>query len=103
MLASLALHHPPLESLSLRSPGGRPHPEFLPMIMSVTLARGAVHMARQHVIVKHLAAIEDFGSMDVLCSDKTGTLTKGTMILELPGPYGGNQMSPLRLRAQQRV
>lgn len=57
-------------------------PEFLPMIMSVTLARGAVRMARRKVIVKRLAAIENFGSMDVLCSDKTGTLTAGQITLE---------------------
>jgi Mg2+-importing ATPase len=52
-------------------------PELLPMIVSVTLASGAVRMARKRVIVKRLAAIENFGSMDVLCSDKTGTLTCG--------------------------
>jgi Mg2+-importing ATPase len=56
-------------------------PEFLPMIVAVTLARGAVRMARQKVIVKHLAAIQNLGSMDVLCSDKTGTLTRGEMEL----------------------
>ena len=52
-------------------------PELLPMIVSVTLASGAVRMARKKVIVKRLAAIENFGSMDILCSDKTGTLTVG--------------------------
>ena len=56
-------------------------PEFLPMITSVTLARGAVRMAREKVIVKHLPAIQNFGSIDVLCSDKTGTLTLGRMTL----------------------
>lgn len=56
-------------------------PEFLPMITTVTLGRGALHMARQKVIVKHLAAIQNFGSIDVLCSDKTGTLTSGDMAL----------------------
>ena len=54
-------------------------PEFLPMITSVTLARGAVAMAKQQVIVKHLSAIQNLGSIDVLCSDKTGTLTQGVM------------------------
>src|SRR5207253_6365178 len=54
-------------------------PEFLPMISSVTLTRGALRMARDHVIVKHLPAIQDFGSIDILCSDKTGTLTTGVM------------------------
>ena len=56
-------------------------PELLPMIISVTLARGAVRMAARKVIVKRLASIENFGSMDVLCSDKTGTLTRGEMTL----------------------
>ncbi|MDB4974835.1 MAG: magnesium-translocating P-type ATPase [Myxococcaceae bacterium] len=54
-------------------------PEFLPMITSVTLARGAVAMAKNKVIVKHLSAIQNLGSIDVLCSDKTGTLTRGVM------------------------
>jgi P-type Mg2+ transporter len=57
-------------------------PEFLPMITSVTLSRGAVRMAREKVIVKHLPAIQNFGSIDILCSDKTGTLTNGVMTLE---------------------
>jgi P-type Mg2+ transporter len=56
-------------------------PEFLPMITSVTLARGAVRMAREQVVVKHLPAIQNFGSIDVFCSDKTGTLTTGIMTL----------------------
>jgi Mg2+-importing ATPase len=56
-------------------------PEFLPMITSVTLARGAVRMARDQVVVKHLPAIQNFGSIDVFCSDKTGTLTTGVMSL----------------------
>ena len=56
-------------------------PELLPMIVSVTLASGAVRMARKKVIVKRLAAIENFGSMDILCSDKTGTLTVGEISL----------------------
>ena len=51
-------------------------PELLPMVVSVTLARGALRMSEQRVIVKRLAAIHDLGSMDVLCTDKTGTLTE---------------------------
>jgi len=51
-------------------------PELLPMVVSVTLARGAVRMAREQVIVKRQSAIQDLGSMDVLCTDKTGTLTE---------------------------
>jgi Mg2+-importing ATPase len=52
-------------------------PQLLPAIISVNLARGARRMAAQQVIVKRLAAIENFGSMSILCSDKTGTLTEG--------------------------
>ena len=54
-------------------------PEFLPMISSVTLTRGALRLAREQVIVKRLPAIQNFGSIDILCSDKTGTLTSGVM------------------------
>jgi Mg2+-importing ATPase len=57
-------------------------PEFLPMITSVTLSRGAVRMAREQVIVKRLPAIQNFGTIDVFCSDKTGTLTTGVMSLQ---------------------
>jgi Mg2+-importing ATPase len=64
-------------------------PEFLPMIVSVTLSKGARAMARKKVIVKHLSAIQNFGSIDVLCSDKTGTLTTGNMILDRSlDPFG---------------
>jgi Mg2+-importing ATPase len=52
-------------------------PQLLPAIISINLATGAKRMAQEKVIVKRLAAIENFGSMDVLCSDKTGTLTQG--------------------------
>jgi Mg2+-importing ATPase len=65
-------------------------PEFLPMITTVTLAQGAIRMAREKVIVKHLSAIQNLGSIDVLCSDKTGTLTAGTMSLDASlDPFGG--------------
>jgi Mg2+-importing ATPase len=57
-------------------------PEFLPMITTVTLTRGAVRMAKKHVVVKNVAAIQSFGSIDVLCCDKTGTLTTAVMRLE---------------------
>lgn len=57
-------------------------PELLPAIVSVTLARGARAMARRGVVVRRLDAIEDLGSMDVLCTDKTGTLTAGVMALD---------------------
>ncbi|NIE77962.1 magnesium-translocating P-type ATPase [Pantoea sp. Ap-967] len=57
-------------------------PEMLPMIVSANLAKGAVAMARRRVVVKRLNAIQNFGSMDVLCTDKTGTLTEDRIILE---------------------
>jgi len=57
-------------------------PELLPMVISVTLSRGALRMAKKHMIVKRLSAIQDLGSMDVLCADKTGTLTEATIRLE---------------------
>ena len=56
-------------------------PELLPMITSVTLAHGAVRMARKQVLIKRLPAMHNLGSMDVLCSDKTGTLTAGAIVL----------------------
>jgi Mg2+-importing ATPase len=52
-------------------------PQLLPVIVSINLAHGAKQMAKKQVVVKHLPAIENFGSMNVLCSDKTGTLTDG--------------------------
>ena len=83
LVMSIALRHDALESLlfAVALAVGLT-PEFLPMITSVTLARGAVRMAEQHVIVKQLAAIQNFGSINVLCSDKTGTLTSGNMELD---------------------
>jgi len=82
LLVSIVMRHNPLESIlfALALAVGLT-PEFLPMITTVTLGRGALHMARHKVIVKHLEAIQNFGSMDVLCSDKTGTLTSGAMTL----------------------
>src|SRR5450756_20242 len=57
-------------------------PELLPMIVTVNLSKGALAMARKKVIVKRLNAIQNFGAMDVLCTDKTGTLTQGKIVLE---------------------
>jgi Mg2+-importing ATPase len=57
-------------------------PEMLPMIVTVNLSKGALAMARKKVIVKRLNAIQNFGAMDVLCTDKTGTLTQGRIVLE---------------------
>ncbi len=99
LLAGALLHHAFLESLlfAVALAVGLT-PEFLPMISAVTLSRGAAHMARQKVIVKHLEAIENFGSMDVLCSDKTGTLTSGDMVLDRHlDPFGQVSERPLTL------
>src|SRR5207249_6748096 len=82
-LINAALKRDPLESLlfAIALAVGLT-PEFLPMISSVTLAQGAVHMSREKVIVKNLASMQNFGSIDVLCSDKTGTLTSGHLDLD---------------------
>jgi Mg2+-importing ATPase len=82
LVVSLVRHKDPLQSLlfAVALAVGLT-PEFLPMIVNVTLAKGARAMARKQVIVKHLSAIQNFGSIDVLCSDKTGTLTTGNMAL----------------------
>lgn len=66
-------------------------PQLLPVIISVNLARGAKRMARESVIVKRLSSIENFGSMNVLCSDKTGTLTKGEVRLHSAEDTGGSE------------
>jgi Mg2+-importing ATPase len=83
LLVSIAMHRNAFESLlfAVALAVGLT-PEFLPMITTVTLSMGALRMARSRVIVKHLDAIENFGSIDVLCSDKTGTITSGEMQLE---------------------
>lgn len=66
-------------------------PEMLPMIVTSTLAKGAVVLARQKVIVKRLDAIQNFGAMDVLCTDKTGTLTQDRIVLERHTDVFGNE------------
>ena len=82
-VVNVSLHRPWLEAFlfSLALAVGLT-PQLLPAIISVNLAHGARRMAEQHVIVRRLASIENFGSMDVLCSDKTGTLTEGTIQVE---------------------
>ena len=57
-------------------------PEMLPMIVSVCLSKGALAMSRKKVIVKRLNSIQNFGGMDVLCTDKTGTLTEDRVVLK---------------------
>jgi len=65
-------------------------PELLPMILSINLSKGALDMSRKGVIVKRLTSIQNFGSMDVLCSDKTGTLTENRVALVLHIDVNGN-------------
>jgi Mg2+-importing ATPase len=66
-------------------------PEFMPMIVTVTLAEGALRMAKKRVIVRHLPAIQNFGAIDVLCSDKTGTLTRGNVqVARIVNPLSAN-------------
>jgi Mg2+-importing ATPase len=64
-------------------------PQLLPAIVSINLAHGARRMAERKVIVKRLASIENFGSMDVLCTDKTGTITEGVVTLESVNDLNG--------------
>jgi Mg2+-importing ATPase len=66
-------------------------PEMLPMIVTANLARGAVAMSRRKVIVKKLQAIQNFGAMDVLCTDKTGTLTQDKVVLIQHLDVDGNE------------
>lgn len=92
--ANLMLHRPLIDSLlfSLALAVGLT-PELLPAIISVTLSRGARAMANNGVIVRRLEAIENLGSMDLLCTDKTGTLTEG--VIHLDGWYDvGGKASP---------
>lgn len=99
LVVSIARHRDPLQSLlfAVALAVGLT-PEFLPMITSVTLSKGARAMARKKVIVKHLAAIENLGSLDVLCSDKTGTLTAGVMTLDgALDPFGRPSPRALQL------
>lgn len=65
-------------------------PELLPMIITMNLSRGAINMSRKGVIVKHLPSIENFGSMNVLCTDKTGTLTENRISLVLHVDWEGH-------------
>ncbi len=65
-------------------------PELLPMIITMNLSKGAVNMSKKDVVVKHLPSIENFGSMNVLCTDKTGTLTENRISLVLHIDSEGN-------------
>jgi Mg2+-importing ATPase len=99
VVVRIALHRQPLESLLFAvALGVGLTPEFLPMITSVTLARAAVRMARLKVVVKHLPAIQNLGSIDVLCSDKTGTITSGIMtVAGATDAFGSPSGQTLRL------
>ncbi len=82
LLAHLAFARPPLESfLFAVALAVGLTPELLPMVVTVTLARGALRLAHKRVIVKKLAAIHDLGAMDVFATDKTGTLTRAEITL----------------------
>jgi P-type Mg2+ transporter len=82
LMAHLAAHRPAMESfLFAVALAVGLTPELLPMVMTVTLARGALRMANRKVIVKRLSAIHDLGAMDTLCVDKTGTLTEAKITL----------------------
>ncbi len=99
LVTSIIRHRDPLQSLMFAvSLAVGLTPEFLPMITSVTLSKGAVAMAHKKVIVKHLSSIQNLGSVDVLCSDKTGTLTVGTMTLDRSlDPFGNPSLRALEL------
>ncbi|MGN6726960.1 MAG: magnesium-translocating P-type ATPase [Tepidisphaeraceae bacterium] len=74
-------------------------PEMLPMIVSVCLSKGAIAMSRRQVIVKRLSSIQNIGAMDVLCTDKTGTLTLDRVILERYCDIEGNPSDEVLLDA----
>ncbi|MCF8159635.1 MAG: magnesium-translocating P-type ATPase [Polaromonas sp.] len=83
VLVNVSMHRPLLESfLFAVALAVGLTPELLPMVVSVTLTRGALRMAALQVIVKRPSAIQDLGAMDVLCTDKTGTLTEAHIRLE---------------------
>ena len=72
-------------------------PEMLPMIVSVCLSKGALAMSRKKVIVKRLNAIQNFGGMDVLCTDKTGTLTEDRVVLQRHCDVSGQESDEVLL------
>jgi Mg2+-importing ATPase len=82
LVINLSFHRPVLEALmfALALAVGLT-PELLPMVVTVTLARAALKLSRRKMIVKRLSAVHDLGAMDILCTDKTGTLTEATIAL----------------------
>ncbi|MGO9392156.1 magnesium-translocating P-type ATPase [Rhodoblastus sp.] len=101
VLINLLFHRPLLESFlfALALAVGLT-PELLPMIVSVTLANGAIRMSRKQVIVKRQSAIDDLGAMDVFCSDKTGTLTEARIKLVREMDLGGRDSGAVLRMAQ---
>jgi P-type Mg2+ transporter len=99
-VANVYLHRPVLESFlfSLALAVGLT-PQLLPAIVSVNLARGAKQMAKKQVIVKRLPAIENFGSMNVFCTDKTGTLTEGEVKIHAAMDVEGKESDRVLLYA----
>ncbi|MBU1057753.1 MAG: magnesium-translocating P-type ATPase [Proteobacteria bacterium] len=93
---NIALQHPTIETvLFAMALAVGLSPELLPAILTITLVRGAKNMAKHGVIVKRLNAIENLGSMDVLCTDKTGTLTKGVVQLDTTLDVTGQPCDPV--------
>jgi P-type Mg2+ transporter len=99
-VANVYLHRPVLDSFlfSLALAVGLT-PQLLPAIVSVNLARGAKQMAKKQVIVKRLPAIENFGSMNVFCTDKTGTLTEGEVKIRAAVDVEGKESDRVLLYA----
>ena len=90
LMVNIIFHRPVLESfLFAVALAVGMTPEMMPMIITVTLAQGAKRMTKKKVLVKQLAAIEDFGSIDIICTDKTGTLTEGEIVLDRHVDYQG--------------
>jgi Mg2+-importing ATPase len=101
VLVNILFHRPLLESFlfALALAVGLT-PELLPMIVSVTLAHGAIRLSRKEVIVKRQSAIDDLGAMDVFCSDKTGTLTEARIKLVREVDLGGQDSGSILQMAQ---
>lgn len=101
LLANIALGRPALEAfLFAMALAVGLTPELLPMIMTVALARGARRMAHVQVVVKRLSSIHDLGEMDILCTDKTGTLTEARIALVgYPGSDGEDDDRVVELAA----
>ena len=101
VLINLLFHRPLLESFlfALALAVGLT-PELLPMIVSITLAHGAIRLSRKQVIVKRQSAIDDLGCMDVFCSDKTGTLTEARIKLVRELDLGGQDSATVMQMGQ---